>query len=111
MSRHHRTRYDDNHHITVGHFLALGCSVTDTAGLGAPGFPDLVVGCCGVNHLVEVKNLETAYGRRGLAPQQTAYNDGWRGEAVELVTCLGDVEDLVRKWRRAPSLYRKEPKP
>lgn len=93
------TRRDDNHETTADEFRALGCTVADTDSTGIPGWPDLVVGCIGVNHLVEVKNDGTAYGRAGLSESQSVFNRDWRGEPVEVVRGPADVVNLVAKWR------------
>ncbi len=93
------TRRDANHEAVADDFRALGCTVADTDSTGIPGWPDLVVGCVGVNHLVEVKNRATAYGRAGLSETQSVFNRDWRGERVHTVECTDDVVQLVRQWR------------
>ena len=73
----------------------------DTVSTGISGFPDLVVGCVGRNHLVEAKNPKTAYGRRGLNDNQTAFARDWRGERIFTVSSEDEVIALVQNWRRA----------
>lgn len=97
----HRGSLDRNHHDRAGDFEALGCTVAHTAWAGVPGFPDLVVGCVGVNHLVEIKNPDTAYGRRGLNADQTAFNRDWRGAPMVQVSTTEQVATLVQGWRAA----------
>ncbi|WP_141233353.1 hypothetical protein [Lysobacter antibioticus] len=82
-------------------FEELGCSVVELHHAGIPGFPDLVVGCLGVNHLVEVKNPDTAYGRAGLNANQQTFNRDWRGERMFAVSSLDEAAALVQNWRRA----------
>lgn len=94
---------DANHAQVVSHFLALGCSVEELPHVGIAGFPDLVVGCVGVNHLVEIKNPETAYGRAGLNANQQVFNRDWRGERMFAVSSLDEVAALVQNWRRRPT--------
>jgi hypothetical protein len=96
-----RARKDDNHDEIVAQFEQLGCSVEETVCTGLPGFPDLMVGCIGVNHLVEVKNPDTAYGRQGLNSNQHQFNARWRGERMWQATTRDDVIALVQAWRRA----------
>lgn len=91
---------DANHDDIVADFLSLGCSVTELPHAGVPGFPDLVVGCVGVNHLVEVKNPDTDYGRAGLNPNQQVFNRDWRGERMFAVSSRDEVVVLVQNWRR-----------
>lgn len=90
---------DANHNAVANRFRALGCSVFETDRVGE-GFPDLVVGCIGINHMVEVKNLETRYGRDGFSGSQTAFNTAWRGEKVWLVCGEDEATAVVVNWRR-----------
>lgn len=92
-------RRDDNHDALTRVFEQLGCTVLDAHASGIPGQPDVIVGCMGINHLVEYKNPETAYGRAGLSPRQSAWERDWRGGPVWLATCTGDVVALVAIWR------------
>lgn len=95
-----RARKDGNHNEIVATFLATGCSVAETIATGIPGFPDLVVGCIGTDHLVEDKNRKTRYGRAGLNANQRKFADSWRGGKVEEVGTPDDVIALVQKWRK-----------
>jgi hypothetical protein len=90
---------DRNHNDVAHAFELMGCSVADCALAGITGWPDLVVGVVGINHLVEVKNPDTAYGRAGLNSDQSAFARDWRGGPIYVVTHPGDVPDLVREWR------------
>ncbi|UHQ21910.1 hypothetical protein LVB77_14675 [Lysobacter sp. 5GHs7-4] len=97
MSR--RASKDANHDEIVEHFELLGCSVAELHNAGLPGWPDTVVGCIGVNHLVEIKNPATAYGRRGLNPNQQHFSRDWRGEKVWAVCSTDEATALVQNWR------------
>ena len=90
---------DANHNLVADQFRALGCSVFETDRVG-DGFPDLVIGCMGVNFLVEVKNPETRYGRAGLNGGQTLFNDAWRGDKVWLVCSEDEAVAVVQNWRK-----------
>lgn len=96
-----RGRKDDNHDQIVARFRALGCTVLELVRSGIPGFPDLVVGCIGRTHLVEVKNLNTAYGRAGLNSNQTTFARDWRGEKPFAVTSEDEAIVLIQNWRKA----------
>ena len=91
---------DGNHAAFVILLEQLGCSVVELHNAGVPGLPDLVVGCIGATHLVEVKNPDTRYGRAGLSSTQSAFARDWRGSPVWPVSTADDVIDLVRLWRR-----------
>lgn len=96
-----RGRKDANHDHLVSIFEAMGCSVAELISTGIPGWPDTVVGVSGENHLVECKNPENWYGRKGLNDNQTAFNRNWRGEKVHVVSSIDDVIALVNQWRKA----------
>ena len=104
MNRRYRGSKDHNHDEVRDAFSALGCSVADLHNAGVPGWPDIVVGCIGVNHLVEVKNLDTRYGRAGLNPEQAAFARDWRGGPVEVAYTPEDAIALVSRWRKDPYL-------
>jgi hypothetical protein len=91
---------DRNHAAVAAAFEQCGCSVVDTALAGIPDFPDMVVGCVGVDHLVEVKNLATRYGRAGLTAGQGAFARDWRGAPVVVVYAADLVPLIVQRWRR-----------
>jgi predicted transcriptional regulator len=90
---------DGNHGVIVDRFRALGCSVFETDRVGE-GFPDTVVGCIGVNHLVEIKNSSTRYGRAGFNRNQTSFNAAWRGDKVWLVCSEDEATAVVQNWRK-----------
>ena len=100
MSRYARRR-DGNHGTLTAAFLRLGCTVIDCSHAGIAGWPDVVVGCCGVDRLVEFKNPATRYGRAGLNANQTAFTRDWRGGSVFVVSSTDEVAALVSDWRRA----------
>lgn len=97
--RRQTARYDANHHALTSDFLALGCTVLDAHASGIPGQPDVIVGCLGMNHLVEYKNPQTVYGRAGLSSSQTNFQRHWNGGPVYTVTCTDDCIELVNLWR------------
>lgn len=101
-----KARKDGNHTELARHFEALGCSVVELPHAGVAGFPDLVCGVVGVNHLVELKNPETAYGRAGLSSTQRIFNRDWRGAPMVAVSSVDEVTALVTNWRRAAHVVR-----
>lgn len=99
MNRHFRK--DANHNELVSLFERLGCTVAQMHACGIPGMPDLAVGAMGRTFLVELKNLQTGYGRAGLNDNQSAFARDWRGGRVYVATSADDVIALVQHWRRA----------
>lgn len=96
----HRGRKDGNHDALRRRFEALGCSVAEFPRTDIPGWPDFVVGCAGVNHLVECKDPATAYGRAGLNANQTAFARDWRGGRVWVCCTEDEATALVQNWRK-----------
>jgi hypothetical protein len=66
-----------------------GCKVAITSQVGA-GFPDLVIGFMGKNHLVELKDGSKPPSKRKLTPDEKRFHDQWTGQ---INTCdnLDDV--------------------
>lgn len=89
-SRRGRGRADANQPAIVAAMLKVGASVLDTSKLGG-GFPDLVVGFRSQNFLLEVKNPENAYGRRGLNANQLAWNANWNGRRMIAVCSIDEA--------------------
>lgn len=90
---------DENHETVADVFRQLGCSVFETDRVGE-GFPDLVVGLLGVSHLIEVKNPETHYGRKGLNDRQSAFAAAWRGSPIVVITSEDEAAAFVQNIRR-----------
>lgn len=91
-------RKDANQAAIEQVFQAAGFSVADTSALGN-GFVDLVVGGCGVNLLIEVKDGAKSPSDRRLTPKEEAFHAGWRGPIAVVETVDGALE-LVKTLRR-----------
>lgn len=99
MRRQLIARRDGTHDARTKDFIDCGCTVVDLHATGIPGLPDICVGCLGLNHLVEIKDNSTAYGRAGLNANQSAFQRDWNGGPVYVVATLSDVIELVKLWR------------
>jgi hypothetical protein len=64
-----RHRTDNSHASIVQGLRGAGLLVIDLSGVGG-GCPDILCAFNGAWHLIEVKSLDTAYGRRGLSERQ-----------------------------------------
>lgn len=93
------SKKDGNHDDIVRTFEKLGCSVAQLHHAGLPGWPDIVVGVIGRNHLIEIKNPDTRYGRAGLNANQEAFTRDWRGGKLFVVSTQDEVAALVRNLR------------
>lgn len=96
---------DGNHGDIVRALRAVGCSVADTAALGA-GFPDMVVGTRRRTLLMEVKDGSLPPSAQALTPAQKKFHAQWRGEIVvvssvkeALDAALNDVSPMRGRVR------------
>lgn len=87
---------DANHVEIVAAMRLCGLSVLDVSTLGC-GVPDLIVFIPQLAEirLVEIKNLKTGYGRRGLNKNQRDWLKWWKGSDVIIVTSVQEVADLA----------------
>ena len=90
-----RSCVDKNQKEIVAAFRKMGASVADFSRVGA-GVPDLLVAYAGKNELVEIKNLEGQYGRKGLNENQKKWAAAWRGSPVRIVTNVDDAIALLK---------------
>jgi Holliday junction resolvase len=90
----HGAKKDANHKELVTALKELSVQVIDTSQLGG-GFPDLI--CCVRREtlLVEIKNTNTGYGRRGLNKNQKEFAESWTGGPIYVIKNLDDVESLA----------------
>lgn len=100
MRKTYGAKKDANHVELAKAFEKLGACVVDCSGVGG-GFPDLVVGLPSspLVMLVEVKNPNTGYGRRGLNKHQLAFAAAWTG-GIRIVRDLDGVVETVNELRR-----------
>lgn len=97
-----RGRTDGNQTEIVKVFRSMGCSVAITSGLGG-GFPDIVVGVCGVNLLIEIKDGSAPASQQKLTSDEKEWHNGWKG-IVHIVSSEDDAIGLINniRWRNKP---------
>lgn len=88
---------DLNHDAIVQAFRQLGCYVCELHGVGN-GIPDLLVKIHGTWRLVEVKNPDGYYGRKGLSKSQQKFAAETDGQ-VDMVRTIEEAAALVEKVR------------
>lgn len=86
---------DANHVIIVDFLRSNGIPVYDLSGAGC-GIPDCLVWLCNEWRLVEIKNPNTGYGRRGLNPIQKQWIKRWNGGPIYIIKSLADAERFAR---------------
>ena len=82
---------DNNQQEIVQALIAAGASVHY---LKVP--VDLLVGYAGKTVLVEIKNLKTAYGRKGANKLQKSFMETWSGGAVSMLTDVASAMTMLR---------------
>ena len=87
----HAARVDGNQAEIVAALRASGASVFV---LKLP--VDLLVGYAGKTALVEIKDRNSAYGRKGLNEKQSAFLMGWQGGTVALIDSVKAAQNLIR---------------
>jgi len=85
---------DANHNLIADAFEKLGCSVFDTSRMGND-FPDMVIGLCGINVLIEVKRDAKAK----LTDGQFKFFHEWKGWTA-VVRGIDDVPPIVNQMRQ-----------
>lgn len=79
----------DSNHLDICHALRKGgLSVISTAAIGK-GFPDVVVGFRGFNHLVEIKDGTKSW---RMTPDQITFFDEWKGGIVVISSIESAIE-------------------
>lgn len=94
MTRKYGIKCDANHKDLVNCLRKLGADVLDISTVGC-GVPDLVVWCRGNWHLVDIKNPNTGYGKRGLNKNQKQWAAHWKGGPVYMIYSTDDAIALV----------------
>jgi len=83
-------RTDNNQEEIVNALRQCGATVEITNQQGN-GFPDLVVGIFGINHLMEIKNKDN-YGK--LSVKQMIFRDKWKGK-IHLIETVDDALKVI----------------
>lgn len=89
-----RKRKDNNHKEIVSALEKIGVSVLDLSNNGG-GAPDLCLGYRGITKLLEIKNKEFSYGKKGLAKKQSKFAEGWNGSNIGTATTIDEAIKFV----------------
>lgn len=65
---------------------------------------DLLVGYAGKTALVEIKDPNSRYGRKGLNQNQSAFLMGWNGGTVALIDSVEAAQNLIRMMSDSSSV-------
>jgi hypothetical protein len=94
VSRPRVPRRDANHAAIVRTFEAMGCTVLDVSSLPGEAL-DLIVGCCGIDARIEIKDDAQPPSKRKLTSSETVTFDSWRGRAPVVVSSVDDAMRVV----------------
>ena len=95
---------DRNHAEIIAALRAAGASVADTAALGS-GFPDIVVGFRGKNHLMEIKDGFLCKSRKLLTDDEKNFVTFWRGkysvvenvnQALKVIGAIKPTKEIIK---------------
>jgi len=87
---------DANHNEIKAALIAHGATVYDLHAVGN-GAPDMLVGWQGENFLMEIKNMKSLYGRKGLNKKQRLFAGTWRGGHVHVVYSKEQAIEIMAK--------------
>lgn len=90
----HNARKDANHNELVKILEEGGVIVRDTSKL-MRGFPDLLCWHMEAWHLVEIKNPNTSYGKKGLSKLQEQFATDWKGGPVFIMRTAEDANKFI----------------
>lgn len=94
-------RVDRNQPEIVAALRAHGASVQTLHEVGK-GCPDLVVGLCGVNLLMEVKDWQQRPSARRLTEDEMTWHGAWRGRVL-VVQTIDEALEALRQIMPFPS--------
>lgn len=85
-----RVSRDLNQQPIVDALRAVGAHVYDASHIGG-GFPDLIVSRAEAVYLLEVKNPDNWYGKRGMNKNQQRFSELWQGIPIYVVRSVDDA--------------------
>lgn len=85
-------RVDGNQKQVVQNLRKCGYSVLILSNVGK-GCPDLLVGCNGLNVLVELKDPAQPPSKKVLTPDEVEFFDTWKGVAI----VAESAEEIIKK--------------
>jgi hypothetical protein len=88
-------RIDANQNEIVNQLRKIGASVFITSMIGK-GFPDIIVGCRGINFLIELKDSSKPNSAKKLTPDEQAFFDTWKGTVHKCET-FDEILKIISK--------------
>lgn len=89
-------RKDSNQQSIVNALKKIGASVVDASNIGG-GFPDLIIGYHKKTYLIEIKNKDNWYGKRGGSTSQKTFRTDWKGDQIYTFTDVEQIIELLNK--------------
>ncbi len=94
----HAAKVDVNQPEIVKAFRKAGASVKPVHQI--KGFVDILVGYCGIDQLVEIKDGTKPPSARKLSEAEQEFWDGWKGRKPVIVISIDDVAPLLSSMVR-----------
>jgi len=94
VSRPRVPKRDANHGEIVRTFEQMGCTVLDVSSLPGEAL-DLLVGCCGIDARIEIKDGSRIPSEQRLTDSETDTFNTWRGRAPVVVSSVDDAMRVV----------------
>ena len=91
-----RQRSDDNQPALIKVARKMGASVLV---LSRTESIDLLIGCGGIDQIVEIKDGAKVPSQRKLSPDETKFHDEWQGRTPVIINNEQEMIDLVA-WMR-----------
>lgn len=88
--KHYGVKRDANHGVITQALTRLGVEFIDLSLVGG-GCPDLLINFRKTLYLADIKNPQSAYGKRGLNKNQKRWADEWAGVPIFLLYTEADV--------------------
>lgn len=85
-----RVSRDLNHFEIIGALRDCGVHVFDASHIGG-GFPDVIASRNDQVYLLEIKNPDNWYGKRGLSASQERFSEAWRGIPIQVVRSVDEA--------------------
>lgn len=87
-------RKDSNQKSIISALKKIGASVIDASNIGS-GFPDLIIGYHKKTYLIEIKNKDNWYGKRGGSISQKTFRTDWKGDQIYVFSSIEEIIELL----------------
>lgn len=87
-------RKDKNQSSIIRSLKKINASVVDASNIGN-GFPDLIIGYHKKTYLIEIKNKDNWYGKKGGSTSQKTFRTDWKGDQIYVFSSIEEIIELL----------------